>query len=336
MRGSLPAAGRDFVRYGGHTSCLALTPDGASAPTLILDAGTGLLQRHGAARTARRSTARSCSATCTGTTRRAAVLRGAGDRVDARVSVLLPEQESGTERGASARRADVSRRTSRSARASCAAAGRSRRSRRGEHEIEGFTVLAREIPHKGGRTFGYRVSDGHSSLAYMPDHNPTALGPGADGFGEYHAAALELAGDVDVLVHDAQLLAAGAGGGGRLRSRRCRLRGRARASARARARSRCSTTASTAPTTRSTRSWRGSPRRSTGGQRRHRGRCARPVATSGVRLRRSRQPAGRSDRCPRRVGARARGTPRSPPRSRRHVRRRAAGRRSSRPPRPAP
>ena len=27
----------------------------------------------------------------------------------------------------------------------------------GRHELEGFTVLAREIPHKGGRTFGYRV-----------------------------------------------------------------------------------------------------------------------------------------------------------------------------------
>jgi phosphoribosyl 1,2-cyclic phosphodiesterase len=76
----------------------------------------------------------------------------------------------------------------------------------GEHEIEGFAVLAREIPHKGGRTYGYRISDGHSSIAYMPDHNPTALGPGPDGLGEYHAAALELAADADVLVHDAQLL----------------------------------------------------------------------------------------------------------------------------------
>jgi hypothetical protein len=40
----------------------------------------------------------------------------------------------------------------------------------------------------------------------MPDHNPTALGPGEDGFGEYHPTALELAREVDVLVHDAQLL----------------------------------------------------------------------------------------------------------------------------------
>ena len=75
----------------------------------------------------------------------------------------------------------------------------------GELEIEGFNVLAREIPHKGGRTFGYRISDGRSTLTYMPDHCPTTLGPGEDGFGEYHPAALELARDADVLVHDAQL-----------------------------------------------------------------------------------------------------------------------------------
>jgi phosphoribosyl 1,2-cyclic phosphodiesterase len=66
-------------------------------------------------------------------------------------------------------------------------------------------VLAREIPHTGGRTFGYRISDEHSTLAYMPDHCPTALGPGEDGFGEYHPAAIELAHGADVLVHDAQL-----------------------------------------------------------------------------------------------------------------------------------
>ncbi len=40
----------------------------------------------------------------------------------------------------------------------------------------------------------------------MPDHCPTTLGSGAAGWGECHIAALELAADADVLVHDAQLL----------------------------------------------------------------------------------------------------------------------------------
>ena len=66
-------------------------------------------------------------------------------------------------------------------------------------------MLAREIPHKGGRTFGYRISDGHSNLAYLSDHGPAGvLGPGPDGLGPYHDAAMELSDGVDLLIHDAQ------------------------------------------------------------------------------------------------------------------------------------
>src|ERR1700728_1459087 len=42
VRGSIPSPGIEFVRYGGHTPCLALAHDGAAAPSLILDAGTGI------------------------------------------------------------------------------------------------------------------------------------------------------------------------------------------------------------------------------------------------------------------------------------------------------
>ena len=41
VRGSTPTPGREFVRYGGHTSCLALALDG-ERPSLIVDAGTGI------------------------------------------------------------------------------------------------------------------------------------------------------------------------------------------------------------------------------------------------------------------------------------------------------
>jgi phosphoribosyl 1,2-cyclic phosphodiesterase len=77
----------------------------------------------------------------------------------------------------------------------------------GHREAEGFSIDVREIPHKGGRTLGYRVSDGRRVVAYVTDHCPTALGPGPDGWGEYHASAMELAAGADVLVHDAHLLA---------------------------------------------------------------------------------------------------------------------------------
>ncbi|MDA8310548.1 MAG: MBL fold metallo-hydrolase [Actinomycetota bacterium] len=78
----------------------------------------------------------------------------------------------------------------------------------GTFELEGFRIDAREIPHKGSRTFGYRVSDGVTSIAYLPDHKPLALGPGPEGLGEHHPAALALAEGVDLLIHDSQHTAA--------------------------------------------------------------------------------------------------------------------------------
>jgi len=74
----------------------------------------------------------------------------------------------------------------------------------GTHTMEGFEVTALEIPHKGGRTFGYRVSAGGVTIAYLSDHSPITVGPGPDGLGEYHDEALALARDVDLLLHDAQ------------------------------------------------------------------------------------------------------------------------------------
>jgi phosphoribosyl 1,2-cyclic phosphodiesterase len=77
----------------------------------------------------------------------------------------------------------------------------------GSFSFEGFDVLVREIPHKGGRTLGFRVSDGSASLAYLSDHSPQSLGEGPDGYGPYHEAALDLARGVDLLIHDSQYTA---------------------------------------------------------------------------------------------------------------------------------
>jgi phosphoribosyl 1,2-cyclic phosphodiesterase len=203
VRGSTPAPGIEFVRYGGHTSCLALTPDGAAAPSLILDAGAGLLSVTGLLD----------GEPFTGTILLSHLhwdhvfglpFFAAGDRAGSLVSVLLPEQENGDDATTvlaglmSPPYFPIGPTQLRGEWAFATIAP-------GEHRLEGFTVLAREVPHKGGRTFGYRISDGHSTLAYMPDHCPTALGPGADGFGEYHPTAIELAQEADVLVHDSQL-----------------------------------------------------------------------------------------------------------------------------------
>ena len=209
VRGSTPAPGAEFVRYGGHTSCVAIAPDGGPV-RLILDAGTGL----------RRVTGLLGGAPFAGTIILTHLhwdhVHGlpfftAGDRDDARVTLLLPEPEeaqnqegsAGAEellaRGMSPPHFPISPSGLRGEWSFCTLAP-------GAFKAEGLTVEAREVPHKGGRTFGYRVSDGHSAIAYIPDHCPTALGPGPEGWGEYHPAALVLAADVDLLIHDSFLL----------------------------------------------------------------------------------------------------------------------------------
>jgi ribonuclease BN (tRNA processing enzyme) len=62
----------------------------------------------------------------------------------------------------------------------------------GKHTIEGYEVIARDVEHKGGRTFGYRVRAGDATFAYVPD----ALDDNDD-------AILELAADVDLFVRGA-------------------------------------------------------------------------------------------------------------------------------------
>jgi phosphoribosyl 1,2-cyclic phosphodiesterase len=203
VRGSTPAPGAEFARYGGHTSCLAVARDGASAPSLILDAGTGIRDADALLGDAFRGTILLTHLHWDHV--QGLPFFDAADRDDAKVSLLLPEQPDGADAESVLARA-MSPPHFPTEPADMRGAWSFGSASPGEWRAEGFTILAREIPHKGGRTFGYRVSDENATLTYMPDHGPTALGLGPDGCGEYHPAALELASGADLLVHDGQLL----------------------------------------------------------------------------------------------------------------------------------
>ena len=49
----------------------------------------------------------------------------------------------------------------------------------GDHEIEGFSVLALEIRTRAGRTFGFRAPTAPPTLTYMSDHCHPLAGTGA-------------------------------------------------------------------------------------------------------------------------------------------------------------
>jgi phosphoribosyl 1,2-cyclic phosphodiesterase len=192
VRGSTPAPGPDFVRYGGHTSCVAVVPTGAVAPTLLMDAGTGI---------------GSLGALLGPAPFRGSILLShlhwdhvhglpfcrAVDRDDARVDLHVPVQD-----GVSAR--DLLARTLSPPSFPIEPEGLLGRwqflaTPEGTVSLEGFEVTAAEIAHKGGRTLGYRVTDAAGSFAYLPDHAP------AHGISDQARALVE---GVDVLLHDAQ------------------------------------------------------------------------------------------------------------------------------------
>ena len=199
VRGSTPAVGAQFLRYGGHTSCLAISA-GDAPPTLLIDGGTGI---------------RDVTDLLVGAAYDGSVLLGhlhwdhtqglpffaGGAQPGARLDLYLPAQEVPAldllARAVGPPHFPVT--------PDILGAGWTFNNlAEGHHVIEGLAVLAREIPHKGGRTFGYRISDGRASIAYLSDHSPTSMGPGLDRLGELHEAALELADGVDLLIHDSQ------------------------------------------------------------------------------------------------------------------------------------
>jgi ribonuclease BN (tRNA processing enzyme) len=198
-RGSTPVSGAGQSHYGGHTSCVALA-HGDQPPALVLDAGTGMQQLSLALRGAPFQGSVLLSHLHWDHTHGMPFFRS-GTQQGHRVDVYLPGQGADPE--------DVLARA-------IAPPHFPIRPKElgigwtfhaiepGECELEGFSVLALEIPHKGGRTFGYRVSDASSTIAYLPDHSPLGLGPGPEGIGVYHEAACTLASGADLLIHDAQ------------------------------------------------------------------------------------------------------------------------------------
>ena len=169
------SAGSGVLRYGGHTSCVAVQADGETI-RLPLDAGTGM-----------QAVSALLDGPFDGT-----VLLGHLHWDHTLGMHLLFRRWSEAQPGAGA--------PSRAGHGSQGAAGqgdvptpppdsagRTRRGLavrepgRGLADVEGCQILALEIPHRGGTTYGYRVSRGGRSIAYLSDHSPRLLGPGPDG-----------------------------------------------------------------------------------------------------------------------------------------------------------
>ena len=196
-RGSVPTPGPETVRYGGNTSCVAVTL--ADGTLVVLDAGTGI---------------RNLGQALAHTPARIHVLLTHLhlDHIqgllffaplfdpDAHVTIWGPTAPGGSLEDRIARYlsapltpvevrelpCDVDFRD-------CPGSG---------WDLGSATIRAESISHRGP-TLGFKITENGRSLCYLPDHEPALAGPVAELEPEW-LSGYALARDADLLLHDCQ------------------------------------------------------------------------------------------------------------------------------------
>jgi ribonuclease BN (tRNA processing enzyme) len=211
VRGSTPAPGAAFVRYGGHTSCIAVLADADDVPHLVLDAGTGV---------------RSLPDLLGGRPFDGAIVLShlhwdhvqglpfcpSLDHPEARVDLWVPaiggDRGDPTPHGGRETARDVLARAMSPPHFPIEPEGllgswRFLLADPGELPVGPRAGAARvrvaSVEHKGGETYVIRVDLDGASIAYLPDHNRPV-------FRHSPVAGTELIHGVDVLLHDGQFV----------------------------------------------------------------------------------------------------------------------------------
>ena len=196
-RGSIPSPGPETIRYGGNTSCVGVTLSDGSL--LALDAGTGI---------------RSLGLALADEPARLHILLthlhldhiqglvffAPAFRPQTEIVIWGPASPEASLRDRIARYISAPLSPVEVRELPCDVSFR--HCPETEWEIGPARIRAASVTHRGP-TLGYRIDDGDSSLAYIPDHEP-ALGADLDTLDEDWISGFALARDASLLIHDGQ------------------------------------------------------------------------------------------------------------------------------------
>jgi phosphoribosyl 1,2-cyclic phosphodiesterase len=194
-RGSVPSPGASTARYGGNTSCVQVTlSDGT---TIVLDAGTGI-RALGQTLDPDRGPIHILLSHLHLDHIQGLLFFAPFFDPSAEITVWGPpgaslERRIGRYLSAPLSPVEVRELPSGPSFRACPAP---------EWEIGSAIVHARLVIHRGP-TLGYRISEGPTTLCYLPDHEP-ALGGPLTGFEDEWISGFALGYEASVLIHDCQ------------------------------------------------------------------------------------------------------------------------------------
>ncbi len=196
-RGSIPSPGPETIRYGGNTSCVGVTLSDGSM--LALDAGTGI-RSLGLALAAEPARLHILLTHLHLDHIQGLVFFAPAFQPQTEIVIWGPASPEASLRDRIARYISAPLSPVEVRELPCDVSFR--HCPQTEWEIGPARISAASVAHRGP-TLGYRIDDGNSSLAYIPDHEP-ALGADLDALEEDWISGLGLARDASLLIHDGQ------------------------------------------------------------------------------------------------------------------------------------
>jgi phosphoribosyl 1,2-cyclic phosphodiesterase len=196
-RGSVPSPGPETTRYGGNTSCVQVTLDDGTV--IVLDAGTGI-RNLGILAGARTPRFHILLTHLHLDHIQGLMFFAPAFRPDTQITIYGPQAAEASLQDRIARYISAPLSPVEVRELPCQVSFVDAPTT--EWEIGSARIRAASVTHRGP-TLGYRITEGDTSLCYIPDHEP-GLGAPLDDLEPEWISGYDLAFGADMLIHDCQ------------------------------------------------------------------------------------------------------------------------------------